>query len=107
MLLVADHTFSVKESANSPISRLRVSCQVKKNPKIREKLGLVRLHPPTRLYNFLDFLETIRNMKTTQKMTQSFKKNLKSELGLDPPTHFFTFSRIFFNLTKPLSNLMS
>ena len=35
--------------------------------KIREKLGLVRQHPPTRLSNFLKKILTIGNIKTTQK----------------------------------------
>ena len=33
------------------------SCQVKTNPKIREKLGLVRPHPPTPFSNFSFFLK--------------------------------------------------
>ena len=51
------------------------SCQVESNPKIREKLGLVRPHPPTPLSNFSFALETFGNMKTTQKQ-QKTKKNL-------------------------------
>ena len=31
------------------------SCQVKKNPKIREKRGLVGQHPPTPLANYFFF----------------------------------------------------
>ena len=46
-------------------------------------------------------------MKTTQKHKKHniSKKKLKSELGLDPPTHFrfFLGSVDFFNLTKPLT----
>ena len=64
------------------------SCQVK---QIREKLGSVRSHPPTTLSNF--FFETIGNMKTTQTNTEkhNISKNKKSELGLNPPTHFRVF----------------
>ena len=66
-------------------------CQVKKNPKIREKLGLARQNPPTPLFNFYFFGNMYNKKKLTQK-TQNFQKNnTKSELGLDPPTHFRVF----------------
>ena len=57
--------------------RCKGSCQVKKNSKIREKLGLIRHTPPTPLSNFNFFFETFGNMKTTQKkhkITQHSKK---------------------------------
>ena len=41
--------------------------QGNKNPKIREKLGLARPHPPTPLFNFLYFLETGTTTKTAHK----------------------------------------
>ena len=52
------------------------SCQVKKNQKIREKLGLVRQHPPSLLTNFF-FLKHV--------------KKKEFGLGLDPTTHFRVF----------------
>ena len=84
------------------------SCQVKKNPKIREKLGLFRQHPHTILYNFLFFFETFLNMKTTHKNTKNTKysKKIKNpSWGLiHPPTsEFFSDFWNFFNLAKPLS----
>ena len=48
-----------------------VSCQVNKNLKIREKLGLVRPHRPTPLSIFLKHLET-NNTKKNTKHTQNF-----------------------------------
>ena len=57
-----------------------ISCQVKKIPKIREKLGLVGHHLPTPLAIFYFFFETFGNMKTTQethKKTQFPKKKIR------------------------------
>ena len=61
------------------------SCQVLKNPKIPEKLGLVRHHPPTPLSSFCFVLETFGNMKTTPKNTKKYKIKKKNP----------SFSRIF------------
>ena len=70
---------------------LRGLVKFKKNLKIREKLGLVRHHPPTRLPNFLNYFG---NIKTTQKKTK-FPKKKKFEFGLDPTTHFKFFFGFF------------
>ena len=69
--------------------------------KIREKLGLARRHPPTPYPIFDFFLKHVQQQKTTQN-TQKNQKKKKSELGLDPPTHFQVFLGFldFFNLTK-------
>ena len=53
------------------------SCQVKKNPKIREKLGLTTpTHPPIYFLGFLKkHLETLKNnIKNTKKHKISEKK---------------------------------
>ena len=46
----------------------------------------------------------MKKIQKTQKNT-NFPKKLKSEFGLDQPTHFRVFLGFldFFNLTKPLS----
>ena len=82
---------------------LRGLVKLKKIDKSEKKLGLSRPQPPTRLSIFFIFLETCTTTKTTQK-TQYFKKK-KSELGLDPPTHFRVFLGFldFFKLTIPLT----
>ena len=54
------------------------SRQAKKNPHIREKLGLVRSHPHTPLSIFFYFFGNIW-------------KHEKKKLGLHPPTHFRVF----------------
>ena len=80
------------------------SCQVKTIPKIREKLGLIRIYPPTP-YPIFFFFGNIwkheNNTENTHKHNIS-KKKLKSELGLDPPTHFRVFLGFldFFQLDK-------
>ena len=78
----------------------------KKNQKTREKLGLDRPLPPTPLSKFfIFFFENMYNNKKQDKKYKLSKKNPKSELGLDPPTHFRVFLGFsdFFNLTKPLN----
>ena len=70
-------------------------------PKIREKLGLSRPHPPTADPFFSFFLKHVQRKKHTKKNNIS-KKIKKSELGLDPPTHFRVFLVFldFFKLDK-------
>ena len=58
-----------------------------KNPR-KTRIGQTpSTHPPIQFFIF--FLETFGNMKTTQE-TQK-KTQLKSELGLEPPTHARVF----------------
>ena len=81
------------------------SCQVKKNPKIREKLGSSRPHLPTRLSIFYFFLKHVPRQKQHTKNT-IFPPKKKEIRGGAWHTHPLpSFSRIFlnfFNLTKPL-----
>ena len=88
-------------------SNLEITCwclvKLKKNPKIREKLGLTTSHPLTPLHIFFYFLETCT---TKKKHTQFPKKRIRVRAW---PTHPLpSFSRIFgFVLTwqNPLSKL--
>ena len=77
------------------IQRLKGSCQVKKNPKIRQKLGLLRPSPPTPLSIFWGFFGNIgKHENNTHKKNTKCPKNLKS--------YFFYRFFDFFNLRKPL-----
>ena len=49
-------------------------CQVKKNQKIREKLGLARQNPPTPLFNFYFFWKHVQQKKLRHKKTKLPKK---------------------------------
>ena len=82
------------------------SCQVQKNPKIREKLGLSRQHPPNRLSVFYIFFGNMYNEKNNTKNT-IFQKKRNPSWGLThPPTsEFFLTYWIFFNLTKLLRTI--
>ena len=52
------------------------SCQIKKNQKIREKLGLFRPHPPIPPIQFFFFFETW-NQHKKHKITQHFPRKIK------------------------------
>ena len=53
-----------------------------KNPKIREKLGLARPHPPTSLSIFFKHVQQQKTaQKKTKKKTQNFKKKKRIRVG--------------------------
>ena len=82
-------------------SRLRGLVKSKKNPKILEKNVLARHNPPTPLSIFFKHVQ-YNTKKHTHKNTQ------KIRVGLNPPTlQFFSGFWICFNLTRPLSLLVS
>ena len=92
-----------------PLNSPKGSGQVKKNLKIREKLGFVTQHPPTPLTIFykknFGNISKHENKTKNKKKKHNFQKKLKFVLGLDPPTHFRVFLGFldFFNLTKPVN----
>ena len=55
------------ESLTPTPCEIRGLLKLKKKKKIREKLALVKHHPPTHLPDILLFFETFGNIKTTQK----------------------------------------
>ena len=85
-------------------------CQVKIIQKIRKKLGLVRPHPPTPLSKVLYFFENILQNENNTENTKKHKisKKKKSSWGLThlPTSEFFLDFWNYFNLTKPLSNII-
>ena len=71
---------------------LRGIVKLKKNPKIREKLGLVRIHPPSPLsIFFLNILKHENNTQKTRKNT-TFPKKKNQSWGLThiPTSEFFS-----------------
>ena len=76
-------------------------CQVKKK---KSEKNSVRPHPPTPIQVFTFFGNIWKHEYNTKKhkKTRNFQQK-KSELRLDPPTHFRVFIGFldFFALTKP------
>ena len=98
---------NVPRNIHMQLAIAKGSCQVKKNPKIREKIGLARRHPPTPVNFFIFFWKDIQQEITTQKQKkQNIQKKRKIRVGASythPPTpKFFSDFWISFNLTKPL-----
>ena len=75
MRYIAHHVVTIKSRTFSSFEPVRGLVKLKKIKKIREKLGLVR--------------------PNTQKTQNSPPPQKKSELGLEPPTHFRVFLGFF------------
>ena len=67
------------------------SCQVKKNPRKIRIYQNAPTHPPIQFKKKTETFGNMKNAQKTQKNTTFPQKKLKSELGLDPPTHFRFF----------------
>ena len=67
--------------------------KIQKSEKISDWSDVT--HPPAYPIFFFKQLEAWKQHKKTQKNTTFPKSKLKSELGLDPPTHFRVFLGFF------------